>query len=101
MVTRGFLPALRRLLRRFPAVTILGPRQSGKTTFVRAALPTWTYLDLERPSEAVPLQADPEARLAQLGDHVVLDEVQRVPEVLPVLRGVIDRRRRAAARAVC
>jgi len=50
MVTRAFLSALRRLLRRFPAVTILGPRQSGKTTFVRAALPTWTYLDLERPS---------------------------------------------------
>lgn len=100
MVTRGFVPLLRRQLRQFPAVTILGPRQSGKTTFVRAALPAWRYLDLERPTDALPLQADPEARLAQLGDHVILDEVQRVPEVLPILRGVIDRQRNRAGRFV-
>ena len=97
---RVFRPALRDRLRRFPAVTILGPRQSGKTTFVRQALPGWSYVDLERPSDAAPLLADPEARLAQLGDHVILDEAQHLPEILPVLRGIIDRARRRNGRFV-
>ena len=100
MVNRAFLPALRHLLGRFPAVTILGPRQSGKTTFVRAALPAWTYLDLERPADAAPLRADPEARLEQLGDRVVLDEAQQTPELFPILRGLIDRQRRRTGRFV-
>jgi predicted AAA+ superfamily ATPase len=88
------------LLRRFPVVTVLGPRQCGKTTFIRQALPDWTYVDLERPSDAAPLQADPEARLEQLGDRVVLDEAQRLPALFPVLRGLVDRRRRVNGRVV-
>lgn len=92
MLARHFTAALERRLRGFPAVTVLGPRQCGKTTFIKQALPTWTYVDLERPSEAVPLSADPEARLHQLGDRVVFDEAQRVPALFPVLRSVIDER---------
>lgn len=92
MLDRGYGAALRALLRRFPAVTILGPRQCGKTTFIRRELPDWSYVDLERPADATPLAADPEARLEQLGDGVVLDEAQRLPEIFPVLRGLIDRR---------
>ena len=100
MIERHYGPLLRRLLRRFPSVTILGPRQCGKTTFIRRALPDWTYLDLERPSDSAPLAADPEARLNQLGDRVIFDEAQRVPEVFPILRGVIDRRRSRNGRFV-
>jgi len=80
-------------LQRWPAVTVLGPRQCGKTTFIRDALPEWTYLDLERPSDAAPLLADPEGRIGQLGDRVIFDEAQRAPLLFEVLRGVIDRRR--------
>ena len=93
MVKRSYRPVLRRLLRRFPCVSVLGPRQCGKTTFIRAVLPTWTYLDLERPSDSAPLLADTETRLEQLGDCVIFDEAQRVPELFPVLRGIIDGRR--------
>ena len=93
MLTRLYAETLHGLLRRWPAVTMLGPRQCGKTTFARRALPGWTYVDLERPSDVAPVLADPEARLAQLGDHVIFDEVQRVPELFAVLRGVIDQRR--------
>jgi predicted AAA+ superfamily ATPase len=100
MIARAYEPALRALLRQFPAVTILGPRQCGKTTFIRRALPGWRYLDLERPSDAIPLAADPEARLAQLGDHVILDEAQRVPGLFPVLRGLIDQQRSRRGRFV-
>jgi len=100
VLTREYRTSLNGLLRRFPAVTVLGPRQCGKTTFIRHALPDWTYLDLERPSDVAPLVADPEARLEQLGDRVILDEAQRVPEVFPVLRGLIDRRRPGKGRFV-
>jgi hypothetical protein len=100
MIDRGYDDTFRTLLRRFPAVTILGPRQCGKTTFIRRALPDWSYLDLERPVDATPLAADPEARLRQLGDGVVLDEAQRLPEIFPVLRGLIDRRRSRKGRFV-
>jgi predicted AAA+ superfamily ATPase len=100
MLSRSHRALLRSLLRRFPAVTVLGPRQCGKTTFIRQVLPEWTYVDLERPADATPLAADPEARLEQLGDHVILDEAQRVPALFPVLRGRIDRRRRSLGRYV-
>lgn len=93
MIERHYAAQLQRLLRQFPAVTVLGPRQCGKTTFIRRALAEWTYLDLERPSDATPLTADPEARLQQLGEHVIFDEAQRVPEVFPILRSVIDSQR--------
>ena len=100
MIQRDYGALLRRLLRRFPCVAVLGPRQCGKTTFIRSELAAWTYLDLERPSDAAPLAADPEARLEQLRDHVIFDEAQRVPELFPVLRGAIDRRRTKMGRYV-
>ncbi len=90
MIERKYGDRLRHLLRQFPAVTLLGPRQCGKTTFVRHTLPDWCYLDLERPSEAAPLAADPEARLTRLGARVVLDEAQRLPDLFPVLHAVDD-----------
>ncbi len=98
MVPRAYLASLRRLLRAFPAVTVLGPRQCGKTTFIRRALPGWTYVDLERPSDLASLVADPEARLEQLGDRIILDEAQRAPELYPVLRNLIDRQRKKRGR---
>jgi len=100
MIRRLFASDLRRLLRAFPAVTILGPRQCGKTTFIRQALPRWAYFDLDRPSDAGPFAADPEARFAQLGNHVVLDEAQRLPELFPVLRSLVDRDRKQKGRFV-
>lgn len=84
-------------LQRFPAVALLGPRQVGKTTLARAL--DWPgrpmlYLDLELPSARRQLD-DPEAFLfAQKNRLVILDEVQRMPELFAVLRAVIDERRR-------
>ncbi len=100
VVARRYQALLRGLLRRFPVVTVLGPRQCGKTTFIRQALPDWTYLDLERPSDAAPLAADPEARFTQLGGRVILDEAQRLPAIFPVLRGIVDRERGRRGRFV-
>lgn len=100
MFLRHYGGVLQGLLRRWPAVVILGPRQCGKTTLTRQTLPAWTHLDLDRPSDAVPLDADIEGRLEQLGDRVVFDEAQRVPALFSVLRGVIDARRARHGRFV-
>ncbi len=84
-------------LQHFPAVGLLGPRQVGKTTLALAQktlYPDALYLDLERPSAQRQLD-DPEAFLMAHGQQlVILDEVQRMPELFGILRGVIDQRRR-------
>lgn len=90
------------LLAEFPAVVLLGPRQAGKTTLALAEAEgrrDTLYLDLELPSAQRQLD-DPEAfLLAHRNRLVVLDEVQRMPELFAVLRGVIDIRRRAGEAA--
>lgn len=82
-----------RSLKRFPAVAILGPRQCGKSTLAKIILKQFTrtsYLDLERPSDKNKLR-DPEAFLSlNRGKLLCLDEIQRVPELFPVLRSFID-----------
>ena len=86
------------LLAQFPAVVLLGPRQAGKTTLALAEMARRSdtvYLDLELPSAQRQMD-DPEGfLLAQRQRLVILDEVQRMPELFTVLRGVIDIRRRA------
>jgi len=88
---------LESLLNQFPAVVLLGPRQAGKTTLALAEMArrgNALYLDLELPSALRQLD-DPESfLLAQRNRLVILDEVQRLPELFAVLRGVIDIRRR-------
>ncbi len=90
-------PRLSDLLAQFPAVALLGPRQTGKTTlaFAQKGLhPNALYLDLELPSVQRQLD-DPEAFfMAHPNQLVILDEVQRLPGVFSILRGVIDQRRR-------
>jgi predicted AAA+ superfamily ATPase len=81
---------LRSLLRSFPAVLLVGPRQCGKSTLARHVLPEWTYLDLERPADLSVLTADLEGFFEAHPRTVVLDEAQRLPEVFSVLRYVID-----------
>ena len=85
-------------LRTFPVVAILGPRQIGKTTLARQvgrAYPGPTHrLDLERPSDLNRLMDDPELVLDGLRGLVIIDEVQRRPELFPILRVLADRRPR-------
>jgi predicted AAA+ superfamily ATPase len=97
MYQRRAQQKLHQLLQQFPAVGLLGPRQAGKTTLAfaqKALYPDALYLDLELPSAQRQLD-DPEAFLmAHAHQLVILDEVQRMPELFSVLRGVIDQRRR-------
>jgi uncharacterized protein len=91
------LNRLKSALRRSPAVSLLGPRQSGKTTLARMLLEpdSENYFDLERPTSLRRLE-DPETSLGELRGLVVIDEVQRRPELFPILRVLIDRPRSSA-----
>jgi len=100
MYRRSWGVELQRKLANFPIVAILGPRQCGKTTFAKQQLPGWTYLDLERPSDRRPLESDIEGRLRSLGDHVIVDEAQRLPELFAVLRALVDEDRATKGRWV-
>jgi predicted AAA+ superfamily ATPase len=90
------------LMQEFPAVGLLGPRQIGKTTLAENIAanfePPTIYLDLESPADLAKLN-EPEDYFEQhKGKLIILDEVQRVPELFRILRGVIDRRRREGFR---
>lgn len=84
--------ALQRGLDDLPGVVLLGPRQCGKTTLARklAAKPLARFFDLEHPDDAAALE-NPMLVLEPLRGLVVLDEVQRRPELFPVLRVLMDR----------
>lgn len=102
MITRRNKKPIQRDLARFPSVVLLGPRQVGKTTLARevaSEVPGALYLDLEDPTVV--------DRLSDAGSYldlhrhrlVILDEVQRMPDLFRVLRGRIDARRREGRRS--
>ncbi len=100
MVSRIGRRRLRRLLRTFPAVAVLGPRQCGKTTLVRTLFPKAEIFDLEKPSDLQRLEADPYYTLRRARPPVLVDEAQRLPALFPVLRVLIDERRADKGRFV-
>ncbi|MBP6405438.1 MAG: ATP-binding protein [Ramlibacter sp.] len=100
MYSRKIIGNLQEDLRQYPAVALLGPRQAGKTTAaLEIAHQTQSvYLDLESEQDRAKL-ASPELYLAERTDKlVVLDEVHRAPGLFPILRGLIDKARRAGRR---
>lgn len=95
MIKRRLTPRLQESLAQFPAVALLGPRQVGKSTLARSiAGGEAVFLDMERPADVAKLR-DAETYLASVANRlVVIDEIQRAPELFPVLRVLIDRDRR-------
>jgi predicted AAA+ superfamily ATPase len=97
MINRRLTPLLNDTIAHTPAVALLGPRQVGKTTLALQVGRDFgaLYLDLESEEDRAKL-AQPELYLADHQDQlVILDEVHRAPGLFPVLRGLIDRARRA------
>ncbi len=97
MYPRLLESGLSEMLTRHPVVGLLGPRQVGKTTLaleVGESRPS-IYMDLESPSDLARL-AEPELFLRRHEDKlVILDEIQRVPDIFQVLRGLVDQGRRS------
>src|SRR3990172_10553312 len=83
---------LRAMARKFPVVTLTGPRQSGKPTLCRAVFPDKPYVSLEAPDVQDFARRDPRAFLAEHPDGAVLDEVHRVPDLLSYVQTAVDAR---------
>ncbi|HAQ66885.1 MAG TPA: hypothetical protein DCR70_03900, partial [Phycisphaerales bacterium] len=84
---------IRAALRRSQIVLLLGPRQCGKTTLARAFVSSdsGAYFDLESPDDLARM-SQPMTALAPLRGTVVIDEVQRIPDLFPLLRVLADRK---------
>ena len=89
MLRRHLSEALTAAAESFPAVTLTGPRQSGKTTLVQSLFTDHRYLSLEAPDVRARAIEDPRGFLAQ-GDFLILDEIQRAPELLSYIQVLVD-----------
>ncbi len=96
-IKRSIEDRLLMLLEHFPAVAILGPRQAGKTTLVKEIRKQISkesiYLDLENPADLGVLDHPVEFLNSVSNKTVIIDEIQRKPDLFPVLRAVIDSNR--------
>jgi predicted AAA+ superfamily ATPase len=87
-------PVLKTALADTPVVYLLGPRQVGKTTLVQQLKPKRAYISFDDQSMVTAARNDPLGFVHGLPDPVILDEVQRVPELLPAIKSSIDRERK-------
>ena len=90
MIPRDAENALRQILAGFPVVTVTGPRQSGKTTLVKAVFTDRPYVSVEDPDFRRMAVDDPRSFLGRLTEGGIIDEIQRAPELLSYLQTQVD-----------
>jgi predicted AAA+ superfamily ATPase len=90
MIQRDASTKIKQLAKKFPAVGLLGPRQSGKTTLAKELFPKKPYVSFENQDNILLVTKDPRAFLDQYKTGAIFDEIQRVPQLLSYLQGVID-----------
>jgi len=90
MIKRTLAIRLKEAAKQFPAVTVTGPRQSGKTTLVKAVFKEYDYQSLELPDQRSFALEDPRGFLGQFDGPVILDEVQRAPELFSYIQVIVD-----------
>jgi predicted AAA+ superfamily ATPase len=77
----------------YPVVALTGPRQSGKTTLLKSMYPNYEYFNLENPSTLAFIENDMQGFINLHSDHIIIDEVQRLPEILSYIQAAVDERR--------
>lgn len=90
MVHREIKIEMDNYLNKYPIVVVTGPRQSGKTTFLREEYADYTYVNLENPDTRRFAVQDSNGFLAQYNNKVILDEVQQVPQLFSYLQTKVD-----------
>lgn len=90
MIIRAASSKIKYLAKKFPAVGLLGPRQSGKTTLAKELFPKKPYISFENQDNILLATKDPRAFLNQYKTGAIFDEIQRVPQLLSYIQGVID-----------
>ena len=94
MIPRHLTSTIRQAATQYPVVSLTGPRQSGKTTLVRAEFPDHAYVSLESPDHRAFAVEDPRGFLQQFSENVILDEVQRTPDLFSYIQGIVDEQNR-------
>ena len=92
MIPRELEGMLKQMAGWFPVVSVTGPRQSGKSTLVRAAFPEYAYVNLEDPQQGMRAREDPVGFIRNAPEHLIIDEAQRAPELFPMIQVVSDER---------
>ena len=90
MITRQMTDMLLAAAQDYPVVTLTGPRQAGKTTLVRAVFPNHHYCNLENPELRRLATEDPKKFFDLYSEPMILDEIQRVPELLSWIQVRVD-----------
>ena len=90
MIKRELQSTIQKFVKTYPVVTITGPRQSGKTTLAKMAFPSYTYCNLEHPENRFLAEKDPKSFFRQFPAPVIIDEIQRVPELLSYIQVFVD-----------
>lgn len=90
MINRQITASIKELLGKFPVLTITGPRQSGKTTLIKSLFPDWHYFSMETPDVRARVMENPRELFARFGHRMVLDEVQRTPDLLSYIQTIVD-----------
>ena len=90
MIERTLQNKLQELSRKYPIVTLTGPRQSGKSTLLRHTFPDYAYVSLEDPDMRMFASEDPRGFLATYPDRTIIDEAQRVPTLFSYLQTHTD-----------
>lgn len=90
MLKRTLEKKLKDAVRQYPVLTLTGPRQSGKTTLVKMTFPDYAYRSLEEPDQRAFALEDPRGFLAQFAEKVVLDEIQRAPDLFSYIQTIVD-----------
>ena len=90
MIRRSISNQLIELVNQVPVITIIGPRQSGKTTLVKSTFPEYSYVNLEDPVSRMLATEDYRGFLHTYKEPVIIDEVQRVPELLSAIQVMVD-----------
>ena len=100
MIERDISTTLKRFAASYPAVTVLGPRQAGKSTLVKALFPTYSYANLEDHEARALARDDAKAFFSIYPPPVILDEIQTTPELLSQVQVLIDEERQACGRFI-
>ena len=91
VISREIVNLIEAFLIAFPVIGLIGPRQSGKTTLMKSMFPEYQYFNLESPDVRAFIESDP-AGFIKSQRHVMIDEVQRMPELLSYIQAAVDER---------
>ncbi|MBK9017764.1 MAG: AAA family ATPase [Saprospiraceae bacterium] len=90
MIERQLATKIKEMQGKYPVITITGPRQSGKTTLIKSLFPDIPYFSMETPDLREQVMNNPRELFARYGHSLVLDEVQRTPEILSYIQTIVD-----------